>query len=80
MKKKKKMESFKENYNDLSLFFSDDLLADQSSFIYGQSPSVGNVPIYAMVTLCNSQPIENEPEGKIDSNGIYIKKIYGFMK
>ncbi|XP_031622573.1 uncharacterized protein LOC116340290 [Contarinia nasturtii] len=50
----------------------DDLLTDQTSFIYGQSPSTGNVPIYAMVTLCNSQPLENEPDD-IQSNLIDSK-------
>lgn len=40
----------------------DDLLDDTSSFIYGQSPSTGNVPIYAMVNMCNANIFKNEPE------------------
>lgn len=43
--------------------FPDDLLTDSNSFIYGQSPSTGNVPIYAMVTICDSLPVENEQDG-----------------
>lgn len=44
------------------LFFSDDLLADTSSFIYGQSPSTGSVPIYAMVNMCNSSIFEDQQQ------------------
>lgn len=39
---------------------SDDLLHDSSSFIYGQSPITGNVPIYAMVTMCGSTQFNND--------------------
>lgn len=57
------------------LFFifisSDDLLADPSSFIYGQSPGTGNVPIYAMVTICNSLPLDNELEGQYNKHCNY---------
>lgn len=49
------------------LVFVDDLLDDSSSFIYGQSPMAGNVPIYAMVTMCGSTNFRNQPE-----NGIFL--------
>lgn len=44
--------------------YPDDLLADPSSFIYGQSPNRGNVPIYAMVTMCNSTVLNTEEDGE----------------
>lgn len=44
------------------MMFSDDLLTDSSSFIYGQSPSTGSVPIYAMVKLCNSTIFEDQQQ------------------
>lgn len=46
----------------LNMMFPDDLLADSSSFIYGQSPSTGSVPIYAMVKLCNSTNFEDQQQ------------------
>lgn len=48
------------------LFHSDDLLADPTSFIYGQSPSAGNIPIYAKVTVCNPIEFDNEIDGTDD--------------
>lgn len=53
-------------YDYICLYiFSDDLLANPGSFIYGQSPSSGNVPIYAMVTMCNLTVQNNDPEGRL---------------
>lgn len=60
------------------LIISDDLLADQTSFIYGQSPSTGNIPIYAKVTICNSAEFDNELEGK-DAKSIYSKRNWIFL-
>lgn len=45
-------------------FYLDDLLADPTSFIYGQRPNAENVPIYAMVTMCNSTLVDIEDDGE----------------
>lgn len=51
---------------------SDDLLVDSSSFIYGQSPSTGSVPIYAKVNLCNSPIFEDQQQ----ENGTFLYQTH----
>lgn len=70
------------------LFLADKLLDNVSSFIYGQSPNSGIVPIYAMVSTCSGgeakQPVHQKPEysihasppGEIDDKLIEIVAIY----
>lgn len=55
------------------LTFSDDLLADPTSFIYGQSPGTGNIPIYAKVTICNSIEFDSDLEGMSDLSSLCIQ-------
>lgn len=60
------------------LFFSkiDDLMKDNSSFIYGQNPNLAQVPIYAMVSLCDFIP-PTVPNPSLHLNGkkLIIDKI-----
>lgn len=38
--------------------FIDDLLKESSSFVYGQNPSKGPVPVYAMISMCDPTTTE----------------------
>lgn len=54
------------------IFVLDDLLADPTSFIYGQRPNAENVPIYAMVTMCNSTLVDIEDDGEFKVFYLYL--------
>lgn len=47
--------------------FSDNLLEKPSSFLYGQSPMAGQVPIYAMITMCDSAAAKNTSADVVDN-------------
>lgn len=58
--------------NEIFFIFvtTDDLLKDNSSFIYGQNPNVAQIPIYAMISLCDTAmpSVSNPP---LHINGEY---------
>lgn len=47
---------------------TDDLLQDNSSFLYGQNPKTAQIPIYAMISLCDST-IPTVPIPSVHLNG-----------
>lgn len=55
---------------------ADDLLDDPTSFIHGQSPSTGNVPIYAMVSMCNATIIGHNADGNVQISSVFLKSQF----
>lgn len=53
------------------MYFAEDLLEDDNSFIYGKNPNKHPVPIYAIVRMCNSVD-DDEQEKRRRNDNIFL--------